>query len=114
MVDSDATALLLSRLDSIDTAIRANAQESRESRRRMYNHMEAADQKIEQLDARVAHVETAVTRMTPTLTEFVTIKAKVEGAGVLGRALWFVGGVLISVVAAIVTSWHTITAWFRG
>ncbi|NUM72746.1 hypothetical protein HUU40_00150 [candidate division KSB1 bacterium] len=57
-------------------------------------------QKLEMMDKRLHLVEMHVSTAAPTLAEFIVLKHKVAGAGLLGKWLWAFGGVLIGVVFA--------------
>lgn len=50
----------------------------------------------------------------PTLEDYARTKAKVEGAGALGRFLWTLGGVLLAIALWIVARWDGLMAWLTS
>lgn len=81
---------------------------ARDGRKQQYEKLESISQNVALLETRVKGVEEGLNKASPTIDEFITIKHKVTGAGLLGRWLWFFGGGLISTVFA---SRETILGW---
>lgn len=69
---------------------------------------------LQNMEKRLIAVENHVTNAQPTLAEFVILKHKVAGAGVLGKWLWAVGGFLIGSVAMVAGFGRAIKTWFIG
>ena len=114
MTGGNAVLLILDRLKNIDETMRAERQSSALSRQRMYDKLEQTDSKVEKIESRVERLEHAITTMSPTVAEFLTYKAQVQGAGKLGRFLWWAGGVLLGAAAALATQWHNLVPWFTA
>ena len=98
-MESNLVTLLTSRLDSIDRAISEEKRDSADSRRRMYEKLEAQDRMMEKVLVRLEPLEALTSPMSPTVSEFVTMKTQVQGAGKAGLFLWRAGGFLLSVAA---------------
>jgi predicted ATP-grasp superfamily ATP-dependent carboligase len=79
--------------------ITAEMKEAREARKANYAAQEKQNETLIRIEHRLEKVETWVTASSPTLMEFNALKMKVIGAGILGRALWITGGILIGVAA---------------
>lgn len=112
MTGGSAVLLILDRLKNIDETMRAERQSSALSRQRMYDKLEQTDDKIDKIENRVERLEHAITTMSPTVAEFLTYKAQVQGAGKLGKFLWWLGGILLGAAAALATQWHNVVSWF--
>jgi hypothetical protein len=109
-MNSDLVALIVSRLDSIDKTLAEDRKTSTESRGKVYGRLEGMSKQMTDVEGRVVTLEAHITSMSPTVEEFVTYKERVRGAGVLGRLLWMVGGVLLTSAVAISGWWHNIVA----
>ncbi len=108
MTGGSAVLLILDRLKNIDETMRAERQSSALSRQRMYDKLEQTDEKVDKIENRVERLEHAITTMSPTVAEFLMYKARVQGAGTLGKVLWWVGGVMLGAAAALTRQWHNI------
>ena len=69
------------------------------SRKELHQSVNILDKKIDGLEYRLSAVETAFRDAKPTIDEFIATKHKVQGAGILGRWIWAVGGVLLGAAA---------------
>ncbi len=102
--------VILDRLDHIETRMDAGDLAASDSRRRMHERQESQGILLIKIDSRVAAVEKAVDSAAPTLKEYAEVKAKISGAGMLGRRLWKIGAWLIGVAAILYGLRHDITA----
>ena len=109
-MDQALVTMISGQLDSINRSIADERRDSAESRRRVYEKLEGQDKSLERLDARVQTLENAILTMSPTVAEFVTMKAQAHGAGKLGKFLWLSGKLLLAAAASAVTTW----AWVAG
>lgn len=104
--------MVLNRLADIDRAISDERKDSATSRQRVYEKLDGVDDKLNSMDRRVEKLEVALSSINPTVAEFLTYKANVEGARMLGRFLWVTGGVILgfasSTVIAIASGWSFI------
>lgn len=71
--------------------------DAKESRKAQYEAIEEVKSTMNTINGRVTTVESTLTEYGPTIQEFLKIKQRVAGAGVLGKALWIAGGVLITI-----------------
>lgn len=84
--------------------------EARDSRQQVYTKLESTDRKVDHLVWRVDALEKNLTMISPTVQEFVTYKTQAEGAGKMGRALWWFGGIVLSFSAGAAGVYQ----WFQG
>ena len=56
---------------------------------------------LSSIEARIQNVEKSLATTEPTIQEFITIKHKVAGAGLLGRYLWIGLGAIIGFVFSV-------------
>lgn len=82
---------------------------ARDSRKQQYEKLESIQQSVALLETRVKGVEDGLNRASPTIDEFLVIKHKVTGAGLLGKWVWAFGGGLLSTLAF---SREAIFTWF--
>jgi hypothetical protein len=106
-VDSQALVLLLDRLNRIEDAIQSDRINSDDSRRRLHEKVDGLEKSFWGLDSRMEVMEKAVTSTSPMFTEYQAYRQRVIGAGIVGRWLWFAGGILLSAAAsaAAVYAW---------
>ena len=82
---------------------------ARDGRKQQYEKLELISQNVALLETRVKGVEDGLNRASPTIDEFLIIKHKVVGAGLLGKWVWAFGGGLLSTLAF---SREAIFSWF--
>lgn len=83
--------------EQMKTLIAGN-NEARESRKEQYRATETIRQDIQNLSNRMDGLEKQFAKHSPTLEEFVRVKTQVQGAGILGKWLWLIGGFVLSAV----------------
>lgn len=113
MTGGSAVLLILDRLKNIDETMRAERQSSALSRQRMYDKLEQTDDKIGKIENRVDRLEHAITTMSPTVAEFLSYQAQVQGAGRLGKFLWWVGGMVLGAAVALASGWGYVIRLFK-
>lgn len=91
--------LLLNRLDRIEMSQEASS----ESRRRLHEKLDQTDRVLDRVSSRVEGLERSLTSISPTIQEFMTYKHQVIGAGRFGRALWWLGGLVLTAASAVVS-----------
>ena len=79
------------------------------SRRETYQLIHNVDKKVDGIDYRLGSLETAFADAKPKIAEFMTYTNRVEGAGMLGRALWVFGGVILGAAAWLTGALQSIT-----
>lgn len=93
-------------------SILASQQETAsESRRRLYAKLEEMSGEVLALKSRVDAVERSIEASGPTLAEVRQYQLQVQGAGRLGRFLWWAGGGLLTAAFALY-SWRQVIAEF--
>lgn len=83
-------------------------QQARDSRKVQYEKLESISRSIIELSGRVERVEKSLAGQAPTIEEFITIKHKVQGAGLMGKWVWAGAAFLIGIIVA---SKETIISW---
>lgn len=81
---------------------------AREGRKQQYEKLEELNRSVLELSSRVHQVERSLAAASPTIDEFVSIKYKVQGAGIAGKWIWAIGSAILT---AAVTMRETIFAW---
>lgn len=66
------------------------------------------DQFLTVLDNRMKSMETSFSKASPTIDEFITIKHKVQGAGVAGKWIWAAGA---SIITFLFSARESIISW---
>lgn len=56
---------------------------------------------LNKIDSRVKGVEDSLAKASPTIEEFITIKHKVVGAGIMGKWIWGGAGMLLGVLGTM-------------
>ncbi|MNF31591.1 hypothetical protein D3C87_1866310 [compost metagenome] len=102
------TEVQIARLDERLQQILREMELSRDGRKQQYEKLEQLNQSVTVLSGRVENVENSLAKTAPTIDEFLVIKHKVVGAGIMGKWLWAAGGGLISLAFA---SRETILGW---
>lgn len=106
---SESIEVQLARLQEQMKQVLGELQSAKDSRKQQYEHNEAMNKLLLSLDGRVGNVEGTLAVQSPTIEEFITIKHKVVGAGLMGKWVWLaLGGTLTWVY----NSREAILAWF--
>lgn len=92
---AESPEVQMARLDERLQQILREMELSRDGRKQQYEKLETINQSVVLLETRVKGVEDGLNKASPTIDEFIVIKHKVIGAGLLGRWLWAgLGGLL--------------------
>jgi hypothetical protein len=97
---SDAFAMigeLKGKLDMIVTSM----QDASESRRRTHEKMDALGRDLHTVSSEVRDLTDRVTAIEPTWKDYLNKQAQVRGAGKLGRALWIIGGGVLTAAGVL-------------
>ena len=97
-MSTEPTEVQLARLEERLNQVLQGMAQDRESRRQQYEKTEELAQSITKLDGRMGQVEQSLTQQAPTIEEFITIKHRVVGAGVMGKWVWAIAGGLIGML----------------
>lgn len=119
-MDDTHISLILSKFDEIHRQINEVRRDGAERGRHLHEKIEATNANLSSVKAEVVSLtgkvdgmDGSITAMTPTVREFNSMKDKADGAGKLGRALWWLGGVLIGAAFWLSSSWANFATWFR-
>lgn len=107
-MSTESIEVQVARMDERYTHILRELTEAKEARKVQYEVMEELAKTVALLKAQLQVVEASLQQQAPTIEEFITIKHKVVGAGVMGKWVWACGGVLITF---LFNSRESISAW---
>lgn len=110
-MSGESNEVQLVRLEVQMTQVLSELRDSKESRSKQYESIEALRLAVQAMVPRVENVENKLAGQAPTIEEFITIKHKVQGAGQMGHWLWIAGAFLLGVAAK---SREAILHWFVG
>jgi hypothetical protein len=92
--------MLLDRLNRIEDAIQSDRINSDDSRRRLHEKVDGLEKSFWGLDSRMEVMEKAVTSTNPMFTKWMALEQRAIGASIVGRWLWWIGGLFLSAAAA--------------
>lgn len=110
--NSQALMLLLDRLNRIEDAIQSDRINSDDSRRRLHEKVDGLEKSFWGLDSRLEVMEKAVTSTNPMFTEYQAYRQRVIGAGMVGRWLWWLGGIILTAAASIAATYAWLASHF--
>lgn len=108
---SDATEVMLARLDERFRTLFENQERERKDRDKLEASLASLKESVTDISNRLKTVEDSLAKNEPTIEEFITIKHKVVGAGIFGKWVWAAAGAIIGILAA---TRREIFAWFAG
>jgi hypothetical protein len=88
----------IARLDERLSSIMTLMRESREEFKLHQDLVKEISTALTNMAHRVESVEHSLAKASPTIDEFITIKHKIQGAGVVGKWLWVALGFLVGTV----------------
>lgn len=106
---ADAYALIGELKGKMDMLV-ASMSDASESRRRTHEKMDALGKEMHSMRSDIQSLTSRVTAIEPTWQDYLTKQQQVRGAGTLGRALWRIGGWLLSAAVALAGLW----AWLSN
>ena len=98
---SESTEIQLARLDERMKMILDRMEDNQESHAQTKDWMRQTDSTLQDITTRVGGVENSLSKAAPTIEEFMTIKHKVIGAGLVGRWMWLTMGTLLGLVISM-------------
>jgi hypothetical protein len=104
--------VLLDRFNRIEDAIQSDRINSDDSRRRLHEKVDGLEKSFWGLDSRMETMEKAVTSTSPFFTEFQAYRERVIGAGIVGRWLWWIGGIILTAAASIAATYAWLASHF--
>lgn len=100
---TESNEVQIARVDEKLKAILAELAQARDGRKQQYEKLESVGRYIQILESRIEAVEKSLAKASPTIDEFLVIKHRVTGAGIIGKWIWAGAGSLIGVIAAVKT-----------
>lgn len=107
-MSGDSNEVKIARMEERLTSVLRELEQARDGRKQQYETLEAINHALLQIETRVRGVEDGLTKASPTIDEFLIIKHKVAGAGVLGKWAYAGAAALITLIA---TSREALFAW---
>lgn len=93
---SEPLEVQFARLEERLKTIFETMERERSSRSDVHKELQAISHGMATLSHRVGNVESSLANSAPTIEEFITIKHKMVGAGLLGKWVWGIAGGLIT------------------
>lgn len=90
-------------------ALSESHKDASESRRRMHEELQALTLEIHTLRSEVKGLTERMNAIEPGVKDYLGMQQQVAGAGKLGKALWFIGGVLLTLASSGVAAWYSMT-----
>lgn len=88
----------LARLEEqMKTLFRMMEQENA-SKSSIYKELQSLSTNVTSISHRMVNVESSLANNAPTIEEFITIKHKMVGAGLMGKWIWAIAGGLIGLI----------------
>lgn len=91
------------------TALKEDISEASESRRRMHDELKALTLEIHTLRSEVKGLTERMNAIEPGVKDYLGVQQQVAGAGKLGKALWFIGGLVLAGASSAVAIWYQMT-----
>ena len=95
---TESPEVQMARLEERLKAILSRLDEARSDQQAQQHQMDLITQTLQSMSNRVENVESSLATAKPTIEEFITIKHRVVGAGMLGKWVWAVAGGLIGML----------------
>lgn len=111
-MDDTHVMLIMSKFDEINRQMAEDRREASDSRRRMYERMDGMSRDVHDLKHRVNSTADTVNDLAPKVKRYADMEQQAQGAGRLGRGLWWAGGVLLAGAATLYANANSIKAWF--
>lgn len=108
----DANQLILGQLQAMNARLDAIQSEGSERGRRIWEKVSAQGEQLVSISHRLGTVEESVAGAKPTLNQVINLRAKAEGAGMLGRWLLWIGSALLGAAAWAYSARDAIMHWF--
>jgi hypothetical protein len=109
-IEPTLAALVLQQLARIESQMESERLNSAESRRQMHLKLDDLEKRMWNVDFRMETTEKAVNATNPFFTEYQAYRERVIGAGIVGRWLWWIGGIILTAAASIAATY----AWLVG
>ena len=98
MMGTESPEVQMARLEERLKVILARLDEARSYQQAQQHQMGLITQTLQSMSNRVENVESSLATAKPTIEEFITIKHRVVGAGMLGKWVWAIAGGLLGML----------------
>ena len=95
---TESPEVQMARLEERLKVILARIDEARSDQRTQQHQMGVITQTLQNMSNRVENVESSLATAKPTIEEFITIKHRVVGAGMMGKWVWAIAGGLLGML----------------
>lgn len=104
---AESTEAQIARIDERLKLLMEGMDRDAESRLKQHDWAASVNSSLQTISSRLKTVEDSLTRCSPVIDEFITIKHKVVGAGILGKWAWAIGAGLIGFLYGARESIHS-------
>ena len=94
----ESTEVQMARLEERLKVILERLDEARNDQQASQQNIGLITQTLQSISSRVENVESSLATAKPTIEEFITIKHRVVGAGMMGKWVWAIAGGLIGML----------------
>jgi hypothetical protein len=94
-MSNESVEIQMARQEERMKTILFRMEEDRLEHRQSRERIDSISHSLNAIGSRVENVESSLARATPTIDEFITIKHKVVGAGLMGKWAWTIGAGII-------------------
>lgn len=94
----ESTEVQMARLEERLKVILERLDEARNDQQASQENIGLITQTLQSISSRVENVESSLATAKPTIEEFITIKQRVVGAGMMGKWIWAIAGALIGML----------------
>lgn len=95
---TESPEVQMARLEERLKVILARLDEARSDQQAQQHQMGLITQTLQSMSNRVENVESSLATAKPTIEEFITIKHRVVGAGMMGKWVWAIAGGLLGML----------------
>ena len=95
---TESPEVQMARLEERLKVILARLDEARSDQQTQQRQMGLITQTLQSMSNRVENVESTLATAKPTIEEFITIKHRVVGAGMMGKWVWAIAGGLLGML----------------
>lgn len=107
----ESSEVMIARLEEQLKTLFRMLELERESKSNIYKELQSLSTNMTAVNHRLSNVESSLANSAPTIEEFITIKHKMVGAGLMGKWIWAIAGGLIGFIWS---ARKEIAAWLGG
>lgn len=110
-MDDTHVMLIMSKFDEINRQMADDRREAGDSRRHMYERMDNMSRDVHDLKHKVNSTAETVNDLAPKVKRYADMEQQAQGAGRLGKLLWWVGGGLLAGAAYVYANVAAFKVW---